>query len=68
MILVTERPNNSNPIGISLQGLQRGSKLDFEVTMVDFHRDTIREDTSLEERVQIATKWKEQGNQLYKRV
>lgn len=36
--------------------------------MIDFHRDTIREDTTLEERVEIATKWKDQGNQLFKRV
>ncbi|KAK2078729.1 hypothetical protein QBZ16_003569 [Prototheca wickerhamii] len=49
------------------EGLRPGGTLEFEVTMIDFHRDTIREDTTLEERVEIATKWKDQGNQLFKR-
>ena len=59
-------PNPPHPS--KYQGLRPGTALEFEVTMIDFHRDTIREDTTLEERVEIATKWKDQGNQLFKRV
>lgn len=36
--------------------------------LVHFERDQIREDTTTAGRLTVASKWKDQGNMLFKRV
>ncbi|KAL6766237.1 FKB99 [Auxenochlorella protothecoides x Auxenochlorella symbiontica] len=49
------------------QGVTEGDTLEFEVELVHFERDQIREDTTTAGRLTVASKWKDQGNMLFRR-
>ncbi|KFM28310.1 Peptidyl-prolyl cis-trans isomerase PASTICCINO1 [Auxenochlorella protothecoides] len=55
------------PDAVDMAGVTEGDTLEFEVELVHFERDQIREDTTTAGRLTVASKWKDQGNMLFKR-
>lgn len=65
---VTPRNLNGPTSPVRVQGLSEGDVVVFEVELVDFVSERHWGDQSVDHRIGVARKWKEQGNTLFKQV